>query len=95
MLLCTHHTTECHNPDHNKNPRTHGEISHVCVCVCVCVHARADSVICDKSVSLLGHQHTLFQDKTLITYYLLQMLNFRIYMKNTHLFQEVKEFSKR
>jgi len=42
-------------------------------------------------VSLLGHQHTLFQDKALTTYYLLQMLNFRIYMNNTHLFQEVKD----
>jgi hypothetical protein len=55
------------------------------------MRARADSVIYDKSVSLLGHQHTLFQDKALIIYYLLQMLNFRIYMNNTHLFQEVKD----
>jgi len=74
MLLCTHHTTECHNPDHNMNPRTHREISCVfCVCVCLCTRtcarARADSVIYDKFVSLLGHQHTLFQDKALIISY--------------------------
>jgi len=42
-------------------------------------------------MSLLGHQHTLFQDKALITYYLLQMLNFRKYTNNTHLFQEEKD----
>lgn len=33
-----------------------------CVCVCVWARERADSVIYNKVVSLLGHQHTLFQD---------------------------------
>jgi len=33
MLLFTHHTTECYNPDHNTNPK-HTEKYHVYfVCV--------------------------------------------------------------
>jgi hypothetical protein len=59
------------------------------VCVCVCV--RTDSVIYNKSVSLLGHQHTLFQYKALLTYYLSQMSNIRIYMDYKHPFQDVKD----
>jgi hypothetical protein len=57
----------------------------------VCVRECTALVMYDKFVSLLGHQHTLFQDKALITYYLLQMLNIKIYMNNTHPFQEVND----
>jgi hypothetical protein len=83
MVVCIHHTTRCHS----MNPRSHREISCVfCVCACVHVTERESSVADDKFVSLLAHQHTLFQYKAFITYDLLLMLNVRIYVKNPHSF---------